>query len=110
MRQEVEGDAEERPEKVKRQTTKELKQGLGRWGTGGDGVRDDGLPKEPKERKGMFVFDYTPESKAMLSAATPTGGEADEGWIEVELTADTGACNTVIPKDLCPNIPIMASL
>jgi hypothetical protein len=28
----------------------------------------------------------------------------------VELTADTGACDTVIPKDMCANIPIMASL
>ena len=58
----------------------------------------------------MFIFDYTTQSKAMLSAATPTGGAVEEEWIEVELTADTGACDTVIPKDLCPSIPIMASL
>ena len=32
-----------------------------------------------------------------------------EEWYEVELTADTGACDTVIPKDMCPGIPIVPS-
>lgn len=43
------------PEKVKRQTTKDMKQGLGRWGTGGEGVRDDGLQKDAHgSKKGLF--------------------------------------------------------
>ena len=35
-------------------------------------------------------------------------GQADE-WVEIELTADTGACDTVIPKGMCPGIPIVPS-
>ena len=38
---------------MKRGNTTELKKGLGRWGTGGEGVRDDGL--EPKSKsKGLW--------------------------------------------------------
>ena len=58
----------------------------------------------------MFVVDYTAQSKSMLSAATPSGGEEVEEWIEVEMTADTGACDTVIRKDMCASIPIKDSL
>jgi hypothetical protein len=67
-------------------------------------------PTSSKYRAGLCPLDYTSASKAMLNAATATGGGVDDEWVEVELTADTGACDTVIPKDLCPNIPIMASL
>ena len=43
----------------------------------------------------------------MLLAA----GKAEEGeWIEVELCADTGACDTVIPRKTCESIPIQPSL
>jgi hypothetical protein len=58
---------------------------------------------------GLCVFDYTAESKAMLSAASPAGDQYSD-WIEVELTADTGACDTVIPRKLCESIPIRPSL
>ena len=34
---------------------------------------------------------------------------ADE-WIEVELTADSGACDTVIPRKTAESIPILPSL
>ena len=54
----------------------------------------------------LYSFDYTAESKAMLYAA----GEAADEWIEVELCADTGACDTVIPRKLCEPIPIQPSL
>ena len=54
----------------------------------------------------LCTFDYTEASKAMLSAASAS----EEEWIEVELTADTGACDTVIPRTLCPSIPIRPSL
>ena len=35
---------------------------------------------------------------------------ADQDWYEVELTADTGACDTVVPKAMCPTIPLTPSL
>jgi hypothetical protein len=57
---------------------------------------------------GLSLFDYTAESKAMLCSAAPSQGE--EEWIEVELTADTGSCDTVVPRSLCPGIPIQPSL
>ena len=34
----------------------------------------------------------------------------EDEWYEVELTADTGACDTVIPKLMCPGIPITPSV
>ena len=60
----------------------------------------------------LSIFDYTERSKAMLSSAGAADpGTGDEGsWIEVELTADTGACDTVIPRSTCPGIPIQSSL
>ena len=54
---------------------------------------------------GLSVFDYTPESKASLCPV----GEGKEEWFEVELTADTGACDTVVPTTMCPSIPITPS-
>ena len=53
------------------------------------------------------MMDYSKDTKAMLSSAGTT--EADE-WIEVELTADTGACDTVMPKSMAAHIPIQPSL
>ena len=55
------------------------------------------------------MFDYTAESKASLCPVGPSV-EQDDEWIEVELTADSGACDTVIPKGMCKGIPIMPSL
>ena len=43
----------------------------------------------------------------MLSSTGPSGGEE---WVEVELTADTGACDTVMPRSMCSKIPIKPSL
>ena len=66
-------------------------------------------PPAPNLKAGqLFVFDYSEESKAMLSSA----GDANAGeeWFEIELTADTGACDTVIPRTSCPKIPIQSSL
>ena len=36
--------------------------------------------------------------------------DGEEEWIEIELTADSGACDTVIPRKLAEAIPIMPSL
>ena len=51
-------------------------------------------------------MDYTAASKASLCSAGPSEGE----WVLVELTADTGACDTVMPIEMCESIPIVPSL
>ena len=51
-------------------------------------------------------MDYTAASKADLSPCSP----AEPEWIEIELTADSGACDTVIPRTMAESIPIMPSL
>ena len=60
---------------------------------------------EERPRNHIGILDYNKESKASLC---PVSGS--EEWYEVELTADTGACDTVIPKDMAPSIPIVPSL
>ena len=59
---------------------------------------------------GLSPLDYSEDTKkAMLSsagAARSGGGE----WIQVEFCADTGACDTVMPRLLCGDIPITLSL
>ena len=42
-----------------------------------------------------------PVSKAGISAVT-----APDEWIEIEMTIDSGACVTVMPRALCPRISI----
>jgi hypothetical protein len=63
---------------------------------------------KPPTAGGLSVFDYTQESKAMLSAAGPAGHE--EEWFELEMTADTGACDTVMPRKMAEHIVIQPSL
>ena len=54
----------------------------------------------------MNIFDSAPSTKASLC---PMTAPEDELY-EVELTADTGACDTVVPKLMCPGIPITPSV
>lgn len=54
----------------------------------------------------LFELDYTAESKAVLCSASL----AEEELVEVELTADTGACDTVIPIGMCQQMPVQPSL
>jgi hypothetical protein len=63
---------------------------------------------KPPSAGGLCVFDYTQESKAMLSAAGPVS--QGEEWFELEMTADTGACDTVMPKKMAEHILIQPSL
>ena len=56
--------------------------------------------------KGVNIFYYAPSTKASLCLMTALEDE----WYEVELTADTGACDTVVPKLMCPGIPIIPSV
>ena len=62
----------------------------------------------PASPASLNIFDFTTESKAFLNSASAAHGE--EEWIQVELCADTGACDTVMPRLLCPTIPIRPSL
>ena len=55
--------------------------------------------------RSLSIFDNALTTKASLCAVGP-----EEEWYEVELTADTGACDTVIPKLMCPGIPITPSV
>ena len=63
--------------------------------------------KSPRE-KDLSMFDYTQASKATLNS-TAIAGDTEE-WIEVELCADTGACDTVMPRSMCKMIPMTPSL
>jgi hypothetical protein len=54
----------------------------------------------------LAMLDYNADTKAMLSSAGTSGAEE---WIEVELTADTGACDTVMPRSMAQHIPIQPS-
>ena len=61
---------------------------------------------EDHSRKGIHILDYAPSTKASLC---PMIAPEDE-WYGVELTADTGACGTLVPKRMCPGIPITPSV
>ena len=68
-------------------------------------------PKTPRPRASisplaLCPLEYTKESRASLC---PMSASGQEEWYEVELTADTGACDTVIPKTMCPGIPVVPS-
>ena len=58
--------------------------------------------RSQKPNKSLDMFDYMSETKAMLSSTGPSG---DEEWVEVELTADTGACDTVMPRSMARTCP-----
>ena len=73
------------------------------------GSKDQRWAKSTGVRSSLNVFDYTEESKALLCSTGAAAADGEE-WVEVELTADTGACDTVIPKAMCPHIPIQPSL
>jgi len=59
---------------------------------------------------GLSPLDYTQASKAMIEKGSLSAVGNEEEWIEVELTADSGACDTVIPRTTAEGIPIMPSL
>ena len=63
--------------------------------------------KNPGSRRSLCPFDYSDETKAMLCSAG-SNPEEDE-WFEVEITADTGACDTVMPVEMAKHIPIQPS-
>ena len=66
-------------------------------------------PPERQYKKSLFGLDYTTESKAMLCSASAASQE-EEQCFEIEMTADTGGCDTVMPKDMAKHIMIQPSL
>ena len=46
----------------------------------------------------------------MLYSAGANVANQEEEWFEVEITADTGACDTVMPIEMAKHIPIQPSL
>ena len=58
----------------------------------------------------LSVFDYTEASKALLGGGNGLSTIGSDEWIEIELTADSGACDTVIPRTTAESIPIVPSL
>jgi hypothetical protein len=62
--------------------------------------------REGKATAGINIFDYSAASKASLC---PVSTPSPDDWYEVELTADTGACDTVMPKNMCSGIPVVDS-
>ena len=65
--------------------------------------------REDKTGRSLSPLDFDDKSKALLQGSLSRAADAECEWIDVELPADTGACDTVIPKLMCPGIPIVAS-
>jgi hypothetical protein len=61
--------------------------------------------RSAKQAGSLGIFDYSSATKASLCPMTAP----EDDWVEIELTADTGACDTVMPKKMCVGIPILPS-
>ena len=62
---------------------------------------------------GVSPLDYTQASEAMIGKGSLSPCSPADEWIEVEPSADSGACDTVIPRktaESIPNLPSLASL
>ena len=58
----------------------------------------------------LSPLNYTQQSMDMMDKASLSPCSPADEWIEVELTADSGACDTVIPRKTAEGIPILPSL
>ena len=58
----------------------------------------------------LSPLSYTQKIMGMMGKATLSACSPAEEWIEVELTADSGACDTVVPRKTTEVIPILTSL
>ena len=72
-------------------------------------LKEKAKEREEKQGRSLSPLDFDDKSKALLQGSLSSTSEAEGEWIEVELTADTGACDTVIPKAMCSGIHIVAS-
>ena len=74
-------------------------------------LKEKAKEREDKGSISLSPLDFDSKSKELTQGSPSSAGEAskDGEWIEIELAADTGACDTVIPKLMFPSIPIVAS-
>ena len=77
---------------------------------GNSGMNARGSVFERSGSQSLSPLDYTEASKAMLMKGSLSAVGDNDGWVEIELTADSGACDTVIPRTTADTIPIMPSL
>ncbi len=68
----------------------------------------DSIEKYPKElddsSHSVLVFDYKNRAEGVNAPAISVLGSY-QGWQEIEVTVDSGACDTVMPLSLCSDIP-----
>ena len=60
--------------------------------------------RQNRERTGLSVLEYASQPGQISPVR-----HKDE-WIEIEMTADTGACDTVMPECMCPQISLLESV
>ena len=68
----------------------------------------DSVEKYPKKlddsSHSVLVFDYKNRAEG-IHAPTISALGSYQGWQEIEVTVDSGACDTVMPISLCSDIP-----
>ena len=66
------------------------------------------LEKLKGERSLIAVFDYNSRHGGM-NAPMISALSNFQGWQEIEITVDSGACDTVMPLSLCAEMPLQES-
>ena len=70
---------------------------------------EDEIEKNPKKLENFNypvpVFDYKNRAEG-VNAPTISAPGSYQGWQEIEITVDSGACDTVMPLSLCSDIPV----
>ena len=61
-------------------------------------------------RSSLSPLDYTDASNAMMEEGSLSAFGADDEWVEIDLTADSGACDTAILRKTAESIPSLPSL
>ena len=51
--------------------------------------------------------EIAPSGVRALSAVADSSKPSEEGWVEIEITIDSGACDTVMPAAMCGHISIV---
>ena len=60
-------------------------------------------PEHPKRDDGLLLFDVKTRSSSEINTFDY------QGWKEVEVTIDSGACDIVMPLAMCADIPVQES-
>ena len=62
------------------------------------------VKSKPISGKGKGISTVTFKKRPTISVI-----QAPDDWIEIEVTVDSGACETVMPSDVCPGIMVHRS-